>query len=225
MDPMTRLPKATYLWAAALALALAVSPAALSAEESPPGTSRPGGAEQLKNRSHKSEKLPEPGSPEERDRVLANLYGQLAKADNAATAKALAETIERIWQVSGSDTIDLLMARAGLAQLADDKVLALELMDSVVRLEPKFAEGWNRRAAIFFSLERYEETVADLARALVIDPNHYKAIQGLSVTLKELSKDELALKAYRKLLSVYPLVPDAKPVLEELERKIEGQKI
>lgn len=200
-------------------------PGALADEDEPPATSRPGGAEQLKNRSLKSEALPEPGSPEERDHVLTELYGQLAKAKDKATAAKLAETIERIWQVSGSDTVDLLMERAGVAQLADDKVLALELMDKVVRLDPKFAEGWNRRASIYFSLERYQEAVADLARALALDPNHFKAVHGLSVTLKELSQDKLSLKAFRKLLSIYPMMPEAKPILEELERKIEGQKI
>jgi tetratricopeptide (TPR) repeat protein len=166
-----------------------------------------------------------PGSPAEQTRVLGELYQQLAKATSPENADAIASAIQQLWSISGSDTVDLLMARTAMALNADDKPLALRLLDVCLKLSPNYAEAWNRRASIHFVAQDYIAALADLNRALAIDPNHFKALEGAALTLKEMGRKKLALEGYRRLIAVYPLSADGKRGLQELERDVEGQRI
>jgi tetratricopeptide (TPR) repeat protein len=166
-----------------------------------------------------------PKTPAEREKMLSDLYALLATAEDENGAKAVAEAIERVWQHSGSPTIDLLMERA-MHAVADEKLdMAIELLDYVVSLAPDFTEGWNRRAYAYFVKNDVEHALGDLRRALALDPNHFKALEGLAQIMREIGEKKAALKAYRQLLSVHPYWPGAQQAIEELERDVDGQGI
>jgi tetratricopeptide (TPR) repeat protein len=166
-----------------------------------------------------------PKTPAERDKMLSDLYALLATADSEDSAKAVAEAIERIWQHSGSPSIDLLMDRA-MHAVADEKLdLAMRLLDHVVALAPDFTEGWNRRAYVYFMRSDIERALGDLRRALALDPNHFKALEGLGQILREIGQKKAALEAFRRLLSVHPYWPGAQQAVDELEREVDGQGI
>jgi tetratricopeptide (TPR) repeat protein len=166
-----------------------------------------------------------PKTPAEREKALADLYALLATAEDENSAKAVAEAIERVWQHSGSPTIDLLMERAMHAVAEENLDLAIKLLDHVVALAPDFTEGWNRRAYAYFVKNDVEHALGDLRRALALDPNHFKALEGLAQIMREIGDKKAALKAYRQLLSVHPYWPGAQQVIEELERDVDGQGI
>lgn len=166
-----------------------------------------------------------PKTPAERDKMLSDLYALLATADSEDSAKAVAEAIERIWQHSGSSTIDLLMDRA-MHAVADERLdLAMRLLDHVVALAPDFTEGWNRRAYVYFMRSDIERALGDLRRTLALDPNHFKALEGLGQILREIGQKKAALEAFRRLLSVHPYWPGAQQAVDELEREVDGQGI
>jgi cytochrome c-type biogenesis protein CcmH/NrfG len=168
---------------------------------------------------------PLPKTPAEREKMLADLYALLATAEDENSAKAVAEAIERVWQHSGSPTIDLLMERA-MQAVAEEKLdLAIGLLDHVVALAPDFTEGWNRRAYAYFVKNDVDHALGDLRRALALDPNHFKALEGLAQIMREIGEKKAALKAYRQLLGVHPYWPGAQQVIEELERDVDGQGI
>jgi Tfp pilus assembly protein PilF len=168
---------------------------------------------------------PLPKTPAEREKMLSDLYALLATAEDENGAKAVAEAIERVWQHSGSPTIDLLMERA-MQAVAEEKLdLAIELLDHVVALAPDFTEGWNRRAYAYFVKNDVDHALGDLRRALALDPNHFKALEGLAQIMREMGEKKAALKAYRQLLSVHPYWPGAQQAIEELERDVDGQGI
>lgn len=157
--------------------------------------------------------------------LLANLYRRLAETEGVQAAGATAIAIERLWQISGSDTIDLLLVRALEAQEDGEKDLARLLLDNVIELAPRFAEGFVRRALLSVEAERFHEAENDLVRALAIDPNHFRAWEGLGTILQRLDQKDLALKAFRQLIEIYPANETAQRALEILEREVEGQKI
>ena len=166
-----------------------------------------------------------PNTPAEREKMLSDLYALLATADGEDSAKAVAEAIERVWQHSGSATIDLLMDRA-MHAVADNKLdKALKLLDHVVALAPDFTEGWNRRAYVYYVRNDIDHALGDLRRTLALDPNHFKALEGLGQILSEIGEKKAALKAFRKLMSVHPYWSGAKQSIEELERDVDGQGI
>jgi tetratricopeptide (TPR) repeat protein len=196
---------------AALTLALLMGPSMLPAWSQGPPAAQRGSA------------LPK--TPAEREKTLSDLYALLATADDEETAKAISDAIERVWLHSGSPTIDLLMERS-IKAMSDKKVdLALKLLDHVVELAPDFTEAWNRRAYVHFTQNDIERALGDLRRTLALDPNHFKALDGLGQILREIGQKKAALKAFKQLLDVHPYWSGAKQAVEELEREVDGQGI
>lgn len=170
---------------------------------------------------HKTAPLPK--TPAEREKALNDLYALLATSDSEDSAKAVAEGIERIWLHSGSATVDLLMERAMRAVAENKLELAIRLLDRVVEMAPDYPEAWNRRAFAHYKHEDVERALGDLRRTLALDPNHFKALDGLSQILREVGQKKGALKVMRQLLDVHPYWPNAQQNVDELSREVEGQ--
>jgi tetratricopeptide (TPR) repeat protein len=166
-----------------------------------------------------------PKTPAEREKMLSDLYAHLATAGDEDSAKAVAEAIERIWLSSGSDTIDVLMERSMKAVSEKNYDLAMQLLDHVVALAPDFTEGWNRRAYVHYMKSEVDQALGDLRRTLALDPNHFKALDGLAQILREIGQKKPALKAFKQLLDVHPYWSGAQDAVDELERDVEGQGI
>ena len=167
-----------------------------------------------------------PGAMDAKSIQLMNkFYDRLAKAEDAQSASMLENAIEIMWQRSGSDTIDLLMARSLAAVKSQDPKLALKLLDRVTEMAPNYTEGWNRKAYVHFSQKQYALALHDLRHALALDPRHFKAIDGLANVLREIGDKKRALQIYRTLHKVHPFWQGAKPAIEELQREVEGQQI
>lgn len=166
-----------------------------------------------------------PKTPAEREKMLSDLYAHLAAAGDEDSAKAVAEAIERVWVNSGSDTIDVLMQRSMKAVGDKNYDLALKLLDHVVALAPDFTEGWNRRAYVHYMKSEVDLALGDLRRTLALDPNHFKALDGLGQILREIGQKRPALKAFKQLLDVHPYWSGAQDAVDELEREVEGQGI
>jgi len=161
----------------------------------------------------------------DKEHMLAELYAHLAKAPDAQQAAPIAKTIETLWLRSGSDTIGLLMHRALKAMSEQHNDLALQFLDAVVELAPDYAEGWSRRAYVYYLQNDFERSVGDLRRALALEPNHYKALEGLARILRESGQKKSALAVYQQLLRINPYLPGAKEAADELSVEVEGQGI
>lgn len=165
-----------------------------------------------------------PKTPAERDRTLSDLYALLATAEDEATAKAVAEGIERVWFFSGSPTVDVLLGRATKAVSEKNYDSALGFLDNVVEQAPDFTEGWNRRAYVHFQRNELSLALGDLRRALALDPNHFKALDGLAQVLREIGQKKAALEVLERLNEVHPYWPGVPLAIEELAREVEGQR-
>jgi tetratricopeptide (TPR) repeat protein len=166
-----------------------------------------------------------PATADEKSKLLADLYAHLAAADSAETAKKVQSTIERLWGHSGSDTVALLMQRAAKALGTKNNDLALKFMDYVVLLAPDYAEGFNRRAFIHFSRNDMASAVGDLRRALALEPNHFKALDGLAQIWRQTGNAKGALSVVKQLLEVHPYWEGAAKMAEDLAREVDGQGI
>lgn len=156
---------------------------------------------------------------------LTTLYDQLKQAQSEEAAELVSKAIERVWRQSGSDTTDLLMERAGIAIQAKNLELALQILSSLIEIAPEYAEGWNQLATVYFLQENYDKAMRGLRHVLALEPQHYKAIEGLSLILREMGDKKGALRATRRALSIYPHLKSAQQVQEELMRDVEGQGI
>ena len=136
----------------------------------------------------------------ELDRLLAVLK---RTADQKEAAK-ISRQIQGLWSQSGSDTIDLLMqwAEDGINQ--QDYARALDFLDNVVALQPDYAEGWARRAAVHVQLNDLTLAMSDLHRSLSLEPRNYNALFLVGSILEMTGRNKLALEAYEDALKIYP---------------------
>jgi tetratricopeptide (TPR) repeat protein len=162
---------------------------------------------------------------EARSDVLSSLYTQLSLSKNAESAQIIVSAIDRLWAQSGSDTTDLLMERAQGALQEQDYDLAIELLTAISETDPRYVAGWSQLATVYYLKDRYGEAMNGLRRVLALDPQHFKAIEGLGIILRETGKTKSALAVMRRALEIHPFLETAKKAAEELEREVEGQGI
>jgi tetratricopeptide (TPR) repeat protein len=240
---MRRMPRLALAVIATAALLAAGTP--LLAQDAPPGGAPGDGLEGLKPLPAPHNNLPpipappgavfpgakpkpeaaKPPVPQDREALLAELFAHLAQAPDAAAATPIAEAIEGMLLQTDSATIGVLMVRSAKAINDQKNELALQLLDAVVELAPDYAEGWNRRAYVLFMQNNYEGAVGDLRRALALEPNHFKALEGLARILRETGQKKNALQAYKQILKINPYQEGAKQAVEDLSVEVEGQGI
>jgi tetratricopeptide (TPR) repeat protein len=157
--------------------------------------------------------------------VLSALYDQLARAESEESAELLETAIERFWSRSGSDTADILMERAAVALKSRNYPLATNLLTAITDIEPLYASARNQLATVYFLQEDYYSSMQQLRHVLALDPRNYKAIEGLSIILRETGKTQAALNAARRALAIHPFLKSLKQAELELSREVEGQEI
>ena len=161
----------------------------------------------------------------DRPKLLAELYEKLGQAGSQNDAAPIIRSIEELWTISGSDTVDLLMNRAAQFANASELDLSLSVLDAVVDIAPAEAEAWYLRAKVNVLAGKPERALADLRRALNLDAQHYRAITDLGLVLEQLGAKKEALDAYRRALAINPYMDDAKAGVDALQREVEGQDI
>ena len=168
---------------------------------------------------------PWPKSAEEAGKTLDILFAHLATTGDHELGRQIAVSIEKIWRIPGGDTVNLLIDRAEGFSQKNENDKALKLLDAAVDLAPDYAEGWNRRAFAHFRLGNNEGALGDLRRTLALEPNHFRALEGMAKVLTGVGEKKGALKAYEELLRVHPTVEGAQTAIDDLKKAVEGQGI
>ena len=155
--------------------------------------------------------------------VIDHLFAQLGAAHTPLEAKKIADRIERRWNYSGSDTVDLLSRRSAIAASQSDYALAIELLDRAIVLKPAWAEAYHQRAAVFVALDDDRRAVADLAQALRLEPRHYDAMIMLAALLQKQDQKKSAYALYQHVLTLYPMHETVQHLAEQLRKIVQGQ--
>jgi tetratricopeptide (TPR) repeat protein len=153
---------------------------------------------------------------------LDALLDRLRTAKTEKDASIVNGMIELDMLQSGSDTIDLLMYRALTAVHNQDTSLAMDLLDSVIALKPDYAEGWNKRATLYFMKRDYGKAISDVEMVLRLQPRHYPALIGLANMLIELGDKKHALEALKRVLLIYPTNSAVIKEVEDLQSEAAG---
>ena len=168
----------------------------------------------------------EPAKPEQtREQRLDSLFGQLKRERNEKAAERIAGQIWEEWFQSGSASVDLMMQWAQHAMEQQKYDVALDFLDEVITLQPSYAEGWNRRATVNFMMSNYAKSMSDIDHTLALEPRHFGALSGMAQILKNTGKKELALKAYQRVLDIYPMMRSAQNEVATLSEELAGEGI
>ena len=166
-----------------------------------------------------------PKNAVKRAKVRDNLYALLATAAEKKEADKVLAALNRLYLTSGSPTIDLLMKR-GIKSITGKKLEgSLKYLDAVIDLAPDYAEGWNRRAYVYYRKNQFRRAAGDLRRVLALDPNHFRALEGLGSILRDIGDEKGALEVFEKLVGIHPFWKGTDSVYKELKKKVEGRGI
>ncbi|WP_224815745.1 tetratricopeptide repeat protein [Hasllibacter sp. MH4015] len=127
------------------------------------------------------------------------------------------------WTLSGSATADYLLRRGQEALDAEDYAAAYDHLTALVDHAPDFAEGWSTRATLFFEQQMYGPAIADLQRALALEPRHFGALAGMGIMLEDMGQYDEALEAYEAAHAIHPNQPDILRLLNGLRVQLEGE--
>jgi tetratricopeptide (TPR) repeat protein len=205
--------------AVALGLALVLAAAPASAETGPSIT-REQAREQLVH-----------GDATAR-RTAAAALGELgAMADAPALLRALRDPDEsvravaensvwQVWSRSGDPAIDALF-QIGVEQMrGGDAEGAIRTFTTIIQKKPDFAEGWNKRATVYFLVGDYQRSLADCAEVLKRNPQHWGVLAGYGQIYLALNKPELALEYFQRALMINPNLRSVEAAVAELKQLI-----
>jgi len=164
--------------------------------------------------------LAEPAEPSGRSFRAAELdalFAELRTGDLAARREA-EDAIWAVWCDHPEPAARERMA-FGIAALAGGQLdQARALFDQLVDGYPDWAETWNKRATVLFLLGADAASVADIRRALDLEPRHFGALGGLAQIALRNGNPDAARAALQALLVSNPLASGVSEIIDTIDR-------
>ncbi len=169
---------------------------------------------------------PDPGERQRGAVWLAQLGGMddvpvlLAKLrDPDEAVREIAErAIWVLWSKSGDPQTDALF-RTGIAQInAGELKEGIVTFTRVIERAPDFAEGWNKRATLYFLVGDFERSLKDCDEVIKRNPNHFGVLAGYGQIYANLNEYEKALDYFKRALAVNPNLDGVEFQMRLLER-------
>ena len=169
---------------------------------------------------------PTPKSPEEaRAAALDDLLARLKNAGDEPEALAIGAKIRRLFASASSETVALLADRATAAELGGAQLAAQALLDNVIALDPRWSEGFVRRARARAARGDGAGAREDFEAALRLEPRRFDALALLGALCEEAGNKKAALNAYRRALALDPKQEAIQKIEERLRLDVEGRDI
>jgi tetratricopeptide (TPR) repeat protein len=150
----------------------------------------------------------------EKERIAASeklvAYGgreQLLKAlqsDSASVRTVAISALFDIWVAAEGEEAAFLLQVAGNSIERKNIQGALNHLTRLTRMHPFFAEGWNRRATLLWQLGQIEQSLTDCRKAVLLNPEHFAAWQGMGLCQMRLGDLAAATKSFRQALRLIP---------------------
>jgi len=110
----------------------------------------------------------------------------------------------RLWSRSGDAALDRLMAE-GVEQMQAARFKdAIATFSDVIRRKPAFAEGWNKRATVYYLAGDYQRSLTDCHEVMKRNRYHFGALSGYGQIYFHLEQYDKALEFWRRALEVNP---------------------
>jgi tetratricopeptide (TPR) repeat protein len=139
------------------------------------------------------------------------------KSDTPAVRDLGRRALEHVWFNSGGPEAYDLTQAAFHAVEREDFQQALNILNRLIREFPNFAEGWNRRASVYWQMGQYEKSMQDCEKALFLNPNHYGAWQGIGICQLQMGEISEACRSLRAALKIIPYDGATRRSLQQCE--------
>ena len=155
--------------------------------------------------------------------LLDQLFSSLQEVEDAGDVQRIVSEIWSLWSTHPTqDALTKRLTRGVTMMQQGDYIHAEGLFSDVIEKDPTFAEAWNKRATLYYIQGRLDESRADIAQTLRLEPRHFGALSGLGLIEVSLGNYETALRAYEQAALVNPHMPQANEMIKSLSEKLRG---
>ncbi len=148
-----------------------------------------------------------------------------ALRDRDDETRAIAESaVWSVWGRSGDNAIDALYQQ-GVEQLnlglAAD---AIATFTRIIERRPQFAEGWNKRATLYYSIGEFQKSLRDCDEVIKRNPLHFGALAGYGLIYSRLEQPKRALGYFKRALRINPNMQGVARNIELLQKLIDEKR-
>ena len=154
------------------------------------------------------------------------LLDQLAVVESGDDANLIRKKIWLLWLDGYNDKKNKLKIDLALDLFnSGDLEKADKAFSEIIKLEPEYVEGWNKRATLKFLLGDFSGSLEDIQEVLKRQPRHFGAISGSGLIHMHNKNFADAYESYKRLFEIDPLNKDSERFLPMLENKLFGKSL
>ncbi len=166
-----------------------------------------------------------PVTADQNNPELELLFDSLHNTDNSSEAAAITQKIWENWYQTDNQRVARLMNLGDVSMRRGKLKDAVALFSEIIELQPDYAEGWNRRATVYYMMGEYQLSTNDVAETLLREPRHFGALSGQGMIYMQLQEKELALEFYKKALELNPHMSGVKQNIRMIRKLIQDEVI
>ena len=157
---------------------------------------------------------------------LNQLFKKLKKENNQNIARNIEDQIWRLWTTHQSDNSLTQMMTYGTVLMNNRNYEeANRIFTKIIDTDPTWAEGWNKRATVYYYQKKYKLSQSDIDKVIELENRHFGALSGQGMVQIKLDNLEKALESYKKVLEIYPSNKAAQTLVDEIEQTIKEETI
>ena len=163
---------------------------------------------------------------EDNKEEIDKLFIQLKSALNFENSKEIEDKIWDLWTTHPSkDNLTKLLADGSSAMMKNNLDTALNKFTEAIKLDPSWAEAWNKRATVLYLMGKYDLSQADIDKVLMIEKRHFGALAGQGLVQTALKNYQKAMDSYIEAHKVHPFMKSPLIMIEKLKLQIKKESI
>ena len=161
----------------------------------------------------------------ETEKKLNKLFNELLISGHN-TSLEIEQKIWKLWSTHPKDkSLTLMLSKGSDAVNKNQYIKAIEIFSNVIKLDPHWAEAWNKRATVLYIIGEYQKSQNDINKVLELEKRHFGALAGQGLVNIKLKNYEKAIKSYQKALEIYPSMQSPEIMIKEIEALIKKELI
>ena len=163
---------------------------------------------------------------EDNKKEIDELFVQLKSALNFENSKKIEGKIWDLWTTHPSKNNLTKLLADGSSAMMDNKLdAAYDKFTEAIKLDPNWAEAWNKRATVLYLMGKYKRPQADIDKVLELEKRHFGALSGQGLVQTALKNYQKALDSYIEAHKIHPHMKSPLIMMEKLQLKIMSESI
>ena len=141
---------------------------------------------------------------DQNDARLEDLFEILSTTASDIQINEVTSSIWDIWHETNDPSIEADFYRGLESMRTGDLIMAVAFFTRVIDKNPNFAEGWNKRATVYYMLGKFDASMMDIHETLKLEPRHFGAMDGMGLIFIHLEQFDKAIDIYDQMLKIFP---------------------